>query len=862
MRTISLITLTAMVGFSSLWAVPVRETARETFDFDWKFARARESGEPALSLEAGAPGSPSESSYDDSAWRAVQLPHDWAIESPFLAEEPNETGKLPWNDIGWYRKEFTVPANEAGSRFYLDFDGVMSMPKVYVNGQFAGEWAYGYSSFRIDITDLLKFGEKNVISVRANNPPNGTRWYPGAGIYRHVWLTKSNPVHVDLWGVSITTPRISKNAAMVKTVTTVRNASDKPVSVKVSQRIGKNVRSTSQAIEIKPGATRDVELALNLPSPQLWELDKPKLYTLTTSIKSDEGVVDSVKNTFGVRKAEWKPDGFYLNGRRVYLKGVCQHHDLGPLGAAVYHRGIERQLEILKSFGVNSIRTSHNPPAPELLDLCDRMGILVDNEIFDIWEAQKYGKVNGYNTLWKNWHVKDVENFVRRDRNHPSVIMWSAGNEISEQSTARGKEVAKELVSLFKKHDPSRPVTCGCNDVKAWDNGFGEIFDIYGFNYKPKKYADAAKQRPKQPIIASETSSCVSTRGEYILPVKGAPQEINKKAYSWEHNSGAGYGIRNYQVSSYDLQAPGWGYRPDVEFAAQDRVPRIAGEYVWTGFDYLGEPTPYNQDTSNLNNYTDPEEQKRMMEQFEKLGNKAPSRSSYFGIVDLCGFPKDRYYLYRSRWLPEERFAHILPHWNWPERKGQVTPVHVYSSGDEAELFLNGKSLGKKKKNPGKEKDGYRFFWEDVVYEPGVLEVKVWKKGEAWASAKMETTGDAAMLKLKADRPKILGDARDISYITVSAADVQGRVVPTDKRKVKFSIAGPADIIGVCNGNPVDWDSMSGDSISIFNGLAQVIVRGKRGGEGDVTLTAAPEGLPPVTLKLKIEKASLEELKK
>lgn len=861
MKILPLITLAAM-GVSSLWATPVNKTERETFDFDWKFARARENSDPALKLEAGAAGSPTETGYNAQGWRAVQLPHDWAIESPFLADEPNETGKLPWNDIGWYRKEFTVSSKDKGSRFYLDFDGVMSMPKIYVNGKSAGEWAYGYSSFRVDVTDLLNYDGKNVIVVRADNPPNGTRWYPGAGIYRHVWLTKTNPVHVDHWGVGITTPRVSKDSATVKTVTTVRNTSNKPVKASVKQRISRVVNAASDAVTINPGETKDVELTLVLKSPHLWSLDDPKLYTLSTTLKINGETVDVIKNTFGVRKAEWKPDGFYLNGKRIYIQGVCQHHDLGPLGAAVYARGYERQIEILKSFGVNSIRTSHNPPAPELLEACDRLGMLVDNELFDIWEAQKYGKVNGYHKLWSKWHVKDLQNFVRRDRNHPSVIMWSAGNEIAEQGTARGKEVAKELVTLFKEADPSRPVTVGCNNANAWGNGFGEIFDIYGFNYKPWKYAEAAKQRPNQPIIASETSSCVSTRGEYILPRKGASADANNKAYTWNHNSGAGNGIRNYQVSSYDLQATGWGCRPDTEFEAQDGTPRIAGEYVWTGFDYIGEPTPYNQDTSNLNNYTDPEEQKKMMEQFEKLGNKAPSRSSYFGIVDLCGFPKDRYYLYKSRWMPDAKFAHILPHWNWADRVGEITPVHVYSSGDEAELFLNGKSLGKKKKTPGKAKDGYRFFWEDVRYEPGTLEVKVWKNGKPWATGKVETTGETAALKLTADRSDIAGDARDISYITVSAVDNQGRVVPTDKRRVNFSVTGPAEIIGVCNGNPIDWDNMSGSSIKTFNGLAQVIVRGKRGETGEVVLKAEPEGLSATTVKLKVTKATPTQLQK
>lgn len=861
MKATFLLTAAATV-MTTVMAAPLTETQRETFDFGWKFARAREVDDPALKLEAGAAGSPTEVNFKDKEWREVQLPHDWAIESPFLAEEPNETGKLPWNDVGWYRKSFSVPSDAKDNRYYLDFDGVMSMPQIYVNGEKAGEWAYGYSSFRVDITPYVKSGRKNQVTVRASNKPNGTRWYPGAGIYRHVWLTKSNPVHVDHWGVSITTPRVSRSSATVKTVTTVLNTTEKPQKVRVAQRIGKLAKGVSDEVTIAPGESKDVEVSLSLKSPKLWDLETPHLYTLDTAVKTQDGMADLVRNEFGVREAEWKPDGFYLNGKRVQINGVCQHHDLGPLGAAVSARGYERQVEILKSFGVNSIRTSHNPPAPELLAACDRLGMLVDNELFDIWEAQKYGKSNGYHVFWKDWHVKDLTNFVKRDRNHPSVIMWSAGNEIAEQGSARGKEVAKELVDLFHKLDPTRAVTCGCNDPGAWNNGFGAIFDVYGFNYKPHMYKNTQKDRPKQPVIGSETSSCVTTRGEYFFPIKGGNAEANEKAYSWNHNSGAGFGVRNYQVSSYDLQGPGWGYRPDVEFAAQDANPHIGGEYVWTGFDYIGEPTPFNQDTSNMNNFTDPEEQKRVMEQFKKLGNKAPSRSSYFGIVDLCGFPKDRYYLYKARWMPDEKFAHILPHWNWKGREGEVTPVHVYSSGDEAELFLNGKSQGRRKKTPGAEKDGYRFFWEDVKYVPGELRVVVKKKGRAWATAKVETTGDAAKVTATPDRNTIVGDARDLSYITITAVDAKGRMVPTDKRRVKFDISGPAEIAGVCNGNPVDWDCMKGDTISIFNGLAQVIVRSKRGKSGTATLTVKPEGLPSAKVEIAIGQADPEQLKK
>lgn len=786
--------------------------------------------------------------FDDTKWRSLNLPHDWAIEGPFRPELENETGKLPWVGIGWYRKSFDVPADAGEHRYYLDFDGVLSMPKVYVNGELAGEWGYGYSSFRVDISKHLKPGQKNTVAVRAENLPRSSRWYPGAGIYRHVWLTKTNPVHVDNWGVSITTPQVSKDKATVEIKTTVLNTSDKPATVSVENAVAgvAGAAGKPETVTIPAGQSKEITSTIQLGNPKLWDLDTPHLYDLATTIKLDGKIIDKVNNTFGVRTVEWKPDGFYLNGRKVRINGVCQHHDLGPLGAAVYARGYERQLEILKEMGVNSIRTSHNPPAPELLEACDRMGILVDNELFDIWEHQKYDKANGYHILWKDWHVKDLQNFVKRDRNHPSVICWSAGNEIDEQGTARGKEVAQELVRLFHEADPSRKVTVGCNNPNAWKNGFGEIFDIYGFNYKPHLYGEFIKQRPNQPVIASETSSCVSTRGEYYFPVK------------W----GIGDGFFNYQVSSYDLYAPGWAYRPDREFAAQDANPNIAGEYVWTGFDYLGEPTPYNQDRANAGNFSNPEEAKAALERFAALGNKAPSRSSYFGIVDLCGFPKDRFFIYQAHWRPDLKMAHILPHWNWEGREGEITPVHVYSSGDTAELFLNGKSQGVRVKKPGSDTEGYRFFWNDVKYEPGELKVVVTKNGQPWATATRATTGKTAAIDLQADRTAIAGDARDISYVTVTMKDAKGNTVPTAKEPLTFTVNGPAEIIGVCNGNPVDLSGFQKNTIDAFNGLAQVIVRGKRGESGPVTLTATSPGIKTATIKLNIAKPTAEQLKK
>ncbi|MBQ9758349.1 MAG: discoidin domain-containing protein, partial [Opitutales bacterium] len=462
-----------------------------------------------------------EVAFDDSGWRKLDLPHDWGVESKFLASEPNQTGSLPWNAVGWYRKEFDVPAEKSGKKFFLDFDGVMMMPQVYVNGELAGEWKYGYSSFRVDITPFLKFGEKNTIAVRAENLPNSTRWYPGAGIYRHVWLVEKNPTYIDYNGIWVKTPEISAvemrdgkryagTAKVTAETTVVKNLKDSN-ALKVLNEIKKDGRVLAKA------EGENSELALT--DVELWDIENPALYTLVTTVVADGKVIDRQETVFGVRKSEWKADGYYLNERRVPIQGVCQHHDLGPLGGAVHTRAMERQIEVLKSFGVNAIRTSHNPPAPELLDLCDRMGILVDDELLDCWKHLKEGKTNGYNLFWENWRERDVRNFVMRDRNRPCVIMWSVGNEIEEQHSADGPALAKDLVERFHRYDPTRPTTIGSNDIRASRTNFGKQFDVFGFNYKPNNYTEFATNNPNTPFYGSETCSTVSSRGFYSFPV-------------------------------------------------------------------------------------------------------------------------------------------------------------------------------------------------------------------------------------------------------------------------------------------------------------------------------------------------------
>ena len=529
--------------------------------------------------------------------------------------------------------------------------------------------------------------------MRLENSPESSRWYPGAGIYRNVWLVKTAPVHVAHWGTYITTPEINQNSATVNIKTTLDNNSGANANVTIKTRIyelGANNQKTGRAVAesektgLNLAANQSAKSEANLPvkNPKLWSLQSPNRYLAVTEIEQNGKIFDTAETIFGVRTIKFDADkGFFLNGEHIYLQGVCQHHDLGALGAAINVRALERQIEILKEMGVNAIRTSHNPPAPELLDLADKMGILIMDEAFDSWAGGK--KKNDYHLAFNDWHEKDWRSQIRRDRNHPSVILWSNGNEISEQRKPEGHKIGAELSQIAREEDPTRPTTVGANYTEAGYNGFQKTLDVFGYNYKPDEYAKFRQANPAIPLFSSESASTISSRGEYFFPVV----EDKSKGQS------------DFQMSSYDLYAPRWATTPDAEFAGQDKNPFVAGEFVWTGFDYLGEPTPYNNDTTNLLNFSDPAEQAKIAVELKELGKiKVPSRSSYFGIVDLCGFKKDRFYIYQARWRADLPMAHILPHWNWAERVGQITPVHVYTSGDEAELFLNGKSLGRKKR--------------------------------------------------------------------------------------------------------------------------------------------------------------------
>jgi beta-galactosidase len=787
---------------------------------------------------AGNPGgdvSYVQPNYDDNGWRRLNLPHDWGIEGPFKQEYSGETGKLPWWGIGWYRKRFSLPDVDKNKRIYLDIDGAMSYAAVWLNGKLVGGWPYGYSSFRVDLTPYIRPGGENVLAIRLDNPNDSSRWYPGGGIYRNVWLVKTAPVHVAHWGTSVTTPEVSSTAATVKVETTLSNDSDRASDVRLVSTLldagNKAVAVLTQSgIKLAPGQTQTVSGKISVPSPRLWSLKDPYRYRVVSRIVEGQTTHDRYETPFGIRTIAFdKSKGFLLNGQRVPLQGVCNHHDLGALGAAINTRALERQIEILQEMGCNAIRTSHNPPAPELLDLCDRMGILVMDELADVWKAGK--KPNGYQNLFDDWSEPDLRALVRRDRNHPSVILWSTGNEIREQGSTAGADVSRRLTAIVHEEDPTRLVSLGANDVRAGYNGFQNTIDVFGYNYKPGEYAKFLAANPNIPLIGSETASTVSSRGEYFFPVTD-----NKDG-----------GKADFQVSSYDLYAPSWAMPPDREFRGQDENPAVAGEFVWTGFDYLGEPTPYNSDTTNLLNFFDPAEKARAEQELKELGRiRVPSRSSYFGIVDLAGFKKDRFYLYQARWRPDFPMAHLLPHWNWPDRVGQVTPVHVYTSGDEAELFLNGTSLGRKKKAPLE----YRLRWDDVVYAPGEVRVVAYKNGRPWANDTVKTTGPATKLLLKADRSTIKSDGSDLAFITVSIADQDGLMVPRTNNCVRFEIDGPGDIVATDNGDATSHASFQSPEREAYNGLALVIVRTRAGKSGPIRLKATSAGLTGAEITL------------
>ena len=784
---------------------------RSSFDENWKFLKG----------DASAAEQPA---FDDKAWRTLDLPHDWAIEGPFDVKFGPSTGGLPISGTGWYRKHFTVPAADKGKFHSIEFDGAMSNSTVWLNGHELGGRPYGYSSFEFDLTPDIKFGADNVVAVRLVPEEASSRWYPGAGIYRNVWLVTTGPVHVAHWGTYVITPEVSEASATVSVKSEIRNrnaqAARATVETSILDAAGKQVGRQSADTTIAAQGSATIAATVKVAQPRRWDVNQPYLYQAVTTVRSGSQVLDRYVTPFGIRSIEFNRDkGFLLNGRVLKLNGVCDHHDLGALGAAVNRRATERQLEILKGMGVNALRTSHNPPSPEMLEACDRMGIVVMDEAFDMWRIPKVR--NGYAKYFDQWGERDMRDLVRRDRNHPSVILWSIGNEVPEQDRGNGVEIAKMLTGFAHQEDPTRPTTAAFNSwANAIKNGLADQVDIPGFNYQPMRYEQIQKEHPKWVIFGSETESCVSSRGVYDLPIS------------------ANANLPTLQVSSFDTVAPGWAYCPDVEFDAQDRLPNVLGEFVWTGFDYLGEPTPYGR------------------------ANQWPSRSSYFGIVDLAGFPKDRYYQYKSKWTSQP-VVHVLPHWNWAGHEGQKIPIMAYTNADEVELFVNGKSLGRKKLgvdtvviptganvSPSRQfTSKYRLEWE-APYAPGSLRAVGYKGGKQVAVDEVRTAGSPARVRLVPDRAKISADGQDLSFITVRVEDKDGNLCPLAANLVQFKVEGAGKIEAVDNGNAASVEPFQADKRTAFNGLALVIVRSRAGQPGRIQVTATSEGLPPATTVL------------
>jgi beta-galactosidase len=809
-----------------------------SFDSGWRFSRW---GLQADGTSKPEPTGLEQSSTDDRSWQRLDLPHDWAITGPFRTDLEGGTGKLPWKGIGWYRKHFTLPATEKTMRVFVDFDGAMAYAQVWLNGHYLGTWPYGYSSFRMELTPYLKFGQENVLAVRLDTEKWDSRWYPGAGIYRHVWLVKTDAVHVGHWGTCITTPFVDDSIARVRMAVTVDNQDKKNTAAFVhtdifelnaAGRTGAFVAAFGDTtVDIPAEGSTTIHSGSELLHPRRWSPESPQRYIARTSIWVNGSVVDQYTTVFGIRTLEFTArNGFLLNGKRVDIHGTCNHHDLGALGAAINTSALKRQLQLLKDMGCNSLRTSHNPPAPELLELADEMGFLVWDEAFDCWKTGK--RKNDYNKLFQDWHRKDLQAMVRRDRNHPSVFIWSVGNEVMDQ---RDVALTKHLVEIVHEEDPTRPVSNGYNDPDGGrESGAAMALDVMGVNYffGKQAYWDADARYKDKPTIGSETSSCVSSRGEYFF----------------------GTDYSNWQVSSYDSARPGWGCAPDIQFRTLAKFPGLLGEYVWTGFDYLGEPTPYNSDETNLLNFrNDPAKRAELQKKLEEISKKQPpSRSSYFGILDLAGIPKDRFYAYQAQWRQDLPMAHIFPHWNWKERVGMVTPVNVYTSGDEAELFLNGKSLGRKKKTPDED---FRLVWNDVVYEPGELKVVAYKNGLVWAGDSTRTTGEPAKLSLTSNHPCISSRDDELAFIIVRVQDREGFTVPRSHPSIRFHIQGPGEIVATDNGDPTSFIPFSSHERPAFNGMALVIVRAKKGGKGKILVTAESERIQKASIVVEVRDA-------
>jgi beta-galactosidase len=765
-----------------------------------------------------------EPDLNDSEWRKLNLPHDWSIEGEFNEDNPATTGggALP-GGIGWYRKSFTLPEADKEKLIFIDFDGVYRNSEVWINGHYLGKRPYGYSSFRYELTPFLKYGnEKNLLAVKVDNSeqPN-SRWYSGSGIYRNVWLVKTGKIYIDHWGTFITTPEVSESAAKVNIETKIQNTYNENKTVSIVTVIidsdGNKVDEKTTNYTLPQKANNVINQDISVVNPSLWSVENPNLYKAVTTIQIDNQAIDEYETIFGIRTFYFDIDkGFFLNGKKVKIKGVCNHHDLGCLGAAVNCRAIERQLAILKEMGANGIRTAHNPPAPELLDLCDEMGFIVMDEAFDMWKKGK--NKYDYSLDWDEWHQRDLQDMVLRDRNHPSVFTWSIGNEVMEQwdkNDSSGQIITKELVSVVKKLDPTRPVTANCNDRSPLNPLVQSgALDLIGLSYGHNEYTAFPDSFPGQKFIASETTSALATRGSYDMP----SDSIRRWPIRWDLPFNEGN--PDNTCSSYDNCSAPWGSTHEETWKIIKKYDFISGMYIWTGFDYLGEPTPYSW----------------------------PSRSSYFGIIDLAGFPKDAYYLYQSEWT-NKPVLHIFPHWNPTKRgttdksgqagrnEGDTIDVWAYTNYDEVELFLNDKSLGKKRKTG----DDLHLMWR-VSFTPGILKAVGNSKDKGILMKEIKTAGPPSKIILEADKSTINADGTDLSFITVKILDDNDILVPNADNLISFEITGEGKIIGVDNGLQTSLESFKANYRRAFNGMCLAVIQSNEK-QGQIKLTAISKRL-------------------
>lgn len=813
------ITLSLLVLFCV--AVLQAQTAREEFllEKNWKFTK----GDYPDAIQ---------NNFNDKSWQSVTVPHDWAIYGPFdrkhdLQEvavtqngetkatiKTGRTGGLPYVGIGWYRNTFNVDHFKKGEkRVSLLFDGAMSEARVYVNGKEACFWPLGYNSFHCDVTDLLNAdGKDNILAVRLENKPQSSRWYPGAGLYRNVHVVVTDEVHVPVWGTYITTPFVSEEYASVKLKTEIENSDNNEVRIvtEILDADSKVVATKDNTLKINHGKPFEQNFIVN--NPNLWSPETPYLYKAVSTVYVKDKKVDQYTTRFGIRDIKLIADkGFFLNGKKRKFQGVCNHHDLGPLGAAINVAALRRQLTMLKDMGCDAIRTAHNMPAPELVELCDEMGFMMMIEPFDEWDIAKCA--NGYHRFFDEWAEKDMVNMIRNYRNNASVVMWSIGNEVPTQCSPEGYKVASFLQDICHREDPTRPVTCGMDQVTCvLNNGFAAMLDVPGFNYRVHRYEEAYNRLPQNLVLGTETSSTVSSRGVYKFPV--------------EKKANAVYD--DHQSSSYDFEYCDWSNLPDDDLALADDHDWTMGQFVWTGFDYLGEPSPYDTDAW-------------------------PNHSSMFGIIDLASIPKDRYYLYRSIWNKNDNTLHILPHWNWEGREGQKTPVFVYTNYPSAELFINGKSYGKQTKNDSSVQSRYRLMWMDAIYEPGEVKVVAYDAlGKAVEEKTIHTAGKPHHIELIPDRTQLSADGKDLAYINVRVVDKDGNLCPNDQRLIKFSVTGDGKYRASANGDPTSLDLFHLPQMPLFNGqLTSIVQAGEEAGE--LVFEAQAKGLTSAKITIKVD---------